>query len=123
MPPPPPATDRGNADKAYFFREIRNLLSSIRAVMPERAGQQANRLRRGQAGGGPAAFGRDAYKQRNTVGRCVNRLHQWRGLATRCGEAATVHLPGLRPAGGRVRRGRPGGVRGRSLGRPGRRPR
>ncbi|MEV0781307.1 hypothetical protein AB0I63_37580, partial [Streptomyces sp. NPDC050428] len=26
---------------------------------------------------------RDAYKQRNTVERCINKLKQWRGLSTR----------------------------------------
>jgi transposase len=66
------------ADKAYSSREIRDHLRKrgIRAVIPERADQQANRKRRGQAGGRPPAFDRQAYKQRNTVERSINRLKQ-----------------------------------------------
>jgi len=89
------------ADKAYSSREIRGHLRQrgIRAVIPERADQQANRVRRGQAGGRPPAFDREAYKQRNTVERCINRLKQWRGIATRHEKTATVYLAGLRLAG------------------------
>ncbi|CAM5330944.1 hypothetical protein SGRIM128S_02215 [Streptomyces griseomycini] len=43
------------------------------------AGGQNHRLRRGR----PPAFDREAHKQRNTVERCINRLRQWRGIATR----------------------------------------
>ncbi|CAM5412897.1 hypothetical protein GCM10010334_72640 [Streptomyces finlayi] len=64
------------ADKAYSSREIRDHLRrrGIRAVIPERADQQANRRRRGPAGGRPPASDREAYEQRNTVERCINRL-------------------------------------------------
>lgn len=31
----------------------------------------------------PLAFDRATYAQRNVVERCINRLKQWRGLATR----------------------------------------
>ncbi len=55
----------------------------IRAVITERADQQANQRQRGQTDGRPPAFDREAYKQRNIVERCVNRLKQWRGIATR----------------------------------------
>lgn len=49
----------------------------------------------------PPAFDRDAYKQRNTVERCVNRLKlkQWRGLATRYDKTATIFLASLHIAG------------------------
>lgn len=50
-------------------------------------------------GGRPPAFDREAYKQRNTVERCINRLKQWRGIATRHEKTATVHLAGLHIAG------------------------
>lgn len=56
-------------------------------------------MRRGPAGGRPPAFDREAYKQRNTVERCVNRLEQWRGLATRYEKTAAIHLAGLRIVG------------------------
>jgi transposase len=29
------------------------------------------------------AFDRETYRRRNVVERCVNRLKQWRGIATR----------------------------------------
>ncbi|MGC9382906.1 IS5 family transposase [Streptomyces sp. MH13] len=89
------------ADKAYSSREIRDHLRKrgIRVVIPERADQQANRKRRGQAGGRPPAFDREAYKQRNTVERCINRLKQWRGIATRYEKTATIYLAGLHIAG------------------------
>ncbi|MBQ0954166.1 hypothetical protein E6R61_03580 [Streptomyces sp. LRa12] len=50
-------------------------------------------------GGRPPAFDREAYKQHNTVERCINRLKQWRGIATRYEKTATVHLAGLHIAG------------------------
>ncbi|MFE2126706.1 IS5 family transposase [Streptomyces amritsarensis] len=43
----------------------------------------------------PPAFDREAYKQRNTVERCINKLKQWRGLATRYDKTATIYLAGL----------------------------
>jgi transposase len=68
-------------------------------VIPTPAGQQANRLRCGSRGGRPPAFDREAYKQRNTVERCINRLKQWRGIATRYEKTATIYLAGLHIAG------------------------
>ncbi|GAX59060.1 transposase [Streptomyces olivochromogenes] len=44
-------------------------------------------------------FDRDAYKQRNTVERCINRLKQWRGIATRYEKTAMIYLAGLHLAG------------------------
>ncbi|GLX41307.1 hypothetical protein Sros01_73800 [Streptomyces roseochromogenus] len=41
------------------------------------------RLRVPRQIGRPPAFDREAYKQRNTVERCINKLKQWRVLATR----------------------------------------
>lgn len=49
-------------------------------------------------GGRPPTFGRDAYKQRDTVERCVNRLKQWHGLATRYDKTAAIYLAGLHVA-------------------------
>lgn len=71
----------------------------IRAVIPVPADQRGHRLRRGSQGGRPPAFDREAYKQRNTVERCINRLKQWRGLATRYEKTATIYLAGLYVAG------------------------
>ncbi len=89
------------ADKAYSSRAIRAHLRQrgIRAVIPIPADQQRHRLRRGSRGGRPPGFGREAYKQRNTVERCINRLKQWRGIATRYEKTATIYLAGLHIAG------------------------
>ncbi|WP_442304761.1 IS5 family transposase [Streptomyces sp. 2RAF24] len=89
------------ADKAYSSRAIREHLRrrGIRAVIPVPADQRGHRLRRGRMGGRPPAFDREAYKQRNTVERCINRLKQWRGIATRYEKTATVYLAGLHIAG------------------------
>ncbi|GEB55307.1 hypothetical protein GCM10017674_81050 [Streptomyces gardneri] len=89
------------ADKAYSSRAIRDHLRArgIRTVIPIPADQRANRLRRGSLGGRPPAFDREAYKQRNTVERCINRLKQWRGIATRYEKTATIYLAGLHIAG------------------------
>ncbi|RPK69014.1 Transposase DDE domain protein [Streptomyces sp. ADI95-17] len=89
------------ADKAYSSRAIREHLRKrgIRAVIPVPADQRGHRLRRGSRGGRPPAFDRETYKWRNAVERCINRLKQWRGIATRYEKTATVYLAGLHIAG------------------------
>ncbi|MFE5677761.1 IS5/IS1182 family transposase, partial [Streptomyces erythrochromogenes] len=44
-----------------------------------------------RAGGRPPSFDAEAYKQRNTVERCINRLKQWRGLAMRTDKLAIAY--------------------------------
>lgn len=85
------------ADKAYSSRAIRRLLRrrGIRAVIPERAAQRANRAQRGQAGGRPPAFDRELYKARNVVERCFARLKQFRAIATRFDKLAARYRAGL----------------------------
>lgn len=82
------------ADKAYSSRAIRTHLRrrGIRAVIPQPADQAANRKRLDSRGGRPPAFDRDAYKQRNTVEQCINKLKQRRGLATRYDKTAIIYL-------------------------------
>ncbi|GGY64020.1 hypothetical protein GCM10010326_68390 [Streptomyces xanthochromogenes] len=90
------------ADQACSSREIRDHLRrrrGIRAEIPERADQQTHRRRRGPAGGRPPASDHRAYKQRNTVERCIDRLKQWRGIASRYEKTATIYLAGLHIAG------------------------
>lgn len=53
--------------------------------------QVGHRLWRGSAGGRPPAFDAEAYKERNTVERCINRLKQWRGLAMRTDKLAMAY--------------------------------
>ena len=52
-------------------------------VCPEREDAKRNRLKKGARGGRPPAFDAEAYKGRNVVERCVNRLKDFRAVATR----------------------------------------
>ncbi|MYV99013.1 IS5 family transposase, partial [Streptomyces sp. SID3343] len=72
-------------DKGYSSRKIRPHLRrrGIPHTIPERRDQVANRLRKGKHGGRPPLFDPEAYKRRNVVERCFNRLKQFRGIATR----------------------------------------
>ncbi|MFB7345541.1 IS5 family transposase [Streptomyces hydrogenans] len=85
------------ADRAYSSRAIREHLRrrGIRAVIPQPADQVGHRLRRGRAGGRPPGFDAEAYKQRNAVERCINRLKQWRGLAMRTDKLAIAYRAAL----------------------------
>ncbi|MFE5614425.1 IS5 family transposase [Streptomyces sp. NPDC056524] len=85
------------ADRAYSSRAIRShlLRRGIRAAIPQSSDQIGHRLRRGSAGGRPPAFDAEAYKQRNSVERCINRLKQWRGLAMRTDKLAIAYQAAL----------------------------
>jgi transposase len=78
------------ADKGYSSRANRAYLRrrKIAATIPERRDQQANRARRGRAGGRPPVFDTGAYKRRNVVERCFNRFKQYRAIATRYDKTA-----------------------------------
>lgn len=82
--------DRVIADKGYSSRAIRSYLRRrhIPATIPERRDQQANRARRGRTGGRPPVFNRHAYRRRNIVERCFQRLKQFRAIATRYDKTA-----------------------------------
>ncbi|MFC9178220.1 MULTISPECIES: IS5 family transposase [Streptomyces] len=80
-------------DKAYSSKQIRAALAArgVRAVIPERADQQANRKRKGHGGGRPHSLQSETFKRRNVVERSFNVLKQWRGLATRYDKLAIVY--------------------------------
>jgi transposase len=61
------------ADKGYSFPRCRRALRrrGIRYTIPTRSNQRRRR------------FDADTYRRRNVVERCVNRLKQFRGVATR----------------------------------------
>ncbi len=74
--------DRLIGDKGYSYARCRTALRrrGIAHTIPERDDQRARRA--GRPGRKPA-FDQAAYRRRNVVERCINRLKQWRGIATR----------------------------------------
>jgi transposase len=74
--------ERVIADKGYSYGRCRTWLRQhqIPHTIPERRDQRARRAVRP---GRPLAFDQATYARRNVVERCINRLKQWRGLATR----------------------------------------
>jgi transposase len=55
----------------------------IKHTIPEPRDQRANRRRRGSRGGRPTGFDKTAYRRRNEVERTINRLKNFRAIATR----------------------------------------
>jgi transposase len=78
------------ADKGFSFPPCRAALRrrGIPHVIPERSDQVARRAHRP---GRKPAFDATAYKRRNVVERCVNRLKQFRALATRYDKTAAAY--------------------------------
>ena len=89
------------ADKAYSSRANRAYLRGrgIKAVIPEKSDQAANRKNKGSRGGRPVSHDQRLYRERNTVERCINRLKQWRALATRYDKSPESYLAGLHLCG------------------------
>ncbi|MGW7103738.1 transposase, partial [Streptomyces sp. NPDC054883] len=85
------------ADRAYSSRGNRSYLRrrGIKAVIPEKKDQAANRKKKGARGGRPVSHDADLYKQRNTVERLINKLKAWRGIATRYDKTPDSYLAGL----------------------------
>ena len=70
------------ADKGYSARKIRAYLRrrGIACTIPERIDQINGRVRRGES---LCRLNRAAYRRRNVVERCFNRLKHYKALATR----------------------------------------
>ena len=85
------------ADKAYSSKANRAYLRrrGIKAVIPEKVDQAAARKRKGSAGGRPVGHDAELYKDRNTVERCIGKLKQWRGIATRADKLSESYEAGL----------------------------
>ncbi|MBP2304579.1 transposase [Azospirillum melinis] len=75
--------DRLAADKAYCSGVIRSALRrrSITPVIPTKSNERPD-----------PAFDRDAYRERNRVERLINRLKQFRRIATRYEKRAANYL-------------------------------
>jgi transposase len=69
-------------DKGYSYPRCRRGLRRRRIAhtIPERDDQRARWARRP---GRKPAFDTATYRRRNVVKRCINRLKQWRAIATR----------------------------------------
>jgi transposase len=76
---------RLRVDKAYGARQPRKLIQQrgIRCVCPEREDAKKHRLARGSRGGSPPSFKPQEYEGRNVVERAINRLKDFRAVATR----------------------------------------
>jgi transposase len=82
------------ADKAYSNSLIRRYLRrrGISHTIPEKSDSQAARRRKGSRGGRPPGFDAERYKKRNTVERAINKLKQFRAVATRYDKRRYIYL-------------------------------
>jgi transposase len=81
-------------DKAYGAKRCRKSLQDrgIQAIIPTKDNERAARKKRGPDGGRPYLFDRERYRLRNVVERCINRLKQFRRIATRYDKRAETYL-------------------------------
>ncbi len=93
----PSRLDAVAADRAYSSRADRAYLRRhrISAVIPEKTDQQADRKKKGPAGGRSVTYDPERDKQRNTIERCFRKIKTWRGLATRYDKAPESYAAGL----------------------------
>jgi transposase len=80
-------------DKAFSCARCRKLLHQrgIRHVIPERKDQREHRQNKGQKGGRPCRYDKAVYATRNVVERCINKLKQFRSVATRYDKRADCY--------------------------------
>jgi transposase len=72
-------------DKGFSYPRCRRVLRrrGIAHLIPERKDQRERREKKGSRGGRPCRFRPEVYRERNWIERLVNRLKQWRRIATR----------------------------------------
>jgi transposase len=81
-------------DKGYSYPKCRKALRrrGLRHVIPERKDQREQRQKKGPAGGRAPRFDQSVYRLRSWAERGVNRLKQWRRVATRYEKRAHNYL-------------------------------
>ena len=86
--------DQVTLDKGYSYPKCRRLLRrlGIRHVIPERKDQREQRQAKGYRGGRAPRFEREIYRLRSWAERGVNRLKQFRRVATRYEKRALCYL-------------------------------
>lgn len=72
-------------DKGYSYPKCRRELRrrGIPPLIPERRDQREQRQQKGSRVGRPCRYSREEYGERSWIERLVNRLKQWRRIATR----------------------------------------
>src|SRR6476646_10627541 len=86
--------DQVAGDKGYSYPKCRGALRrrGIRHVIPESKDQREQRQKKGAAGGRAPRFDKAVYRLRSWAERGVNRLKQWRAVATRYDKRAHNYL-------------------------------
>lgn len=81
-------------DRGYSYERCRQVLRrrGLRHVIPTRKDQREQRRKKGSAGGRPPRFDPEIYRERSWIERAINRLKQFRGLATRYEKRAASYL-------------------------------
>ena len=81
-------------DMAYRGKGCRQALRSrrISALIPTQERERLARKKKGSDGGRPFFFDKQEYKKRNVVERCINKLKQFRRVATRYDKRAQNYL-------------------------------
>jgi transposase len=72
-------------DQGFSSAKCRKLLRQrgIPHRIPERKDQREQRQQRGSRGGRPCRYAPEEYRERSWIERRINRLKQWRRIATR----------------------------------------
>lgn len=84
-------------DRAYSYKKQRQALRrrGIGCISPEREDAKKHRLAKGAKGGRPPVCDAQAYKGRNVIERCINRLKDFRAVATRYDKRGRNYLAGV----------------------------
>ena len=94
---PPKHPPRLRLDRAYSYKKQRQVLRQrgIGCISPEPEDAKKQRLAKGSKGERPPVCDPEAYKGRNLIERCLNRLKDFRAVATRYDKRGRNYLAGV----------------------------